>query len=484
MSTFASLEELSKRYALELSPDMMRSMVADALERAIAHIESLPQQDAAVVTGGAELAARLAEPMPEDGTPFGELLDLFFDVATPTSFNTASPGYLGYVPGGGLFHAAVADFLADAVNRYVGVWLAAPGWVQIEANVIRWLCNTVGYGPASGGVLTSGGSLANLMALITARRERLPENFLDGTLYTSDQTHHSVQKAAVLAGFPAANIRAVPSDPRYCIDVEATALLIAEDRELGRRPFCIVGNAGTTNTGAVDDLDGLADLAEREDMWLHCDAAYGGFFALTDRGREVLRGLERVDSMSLDPHKGLFLPYGTGGLLVRDAQTLRRAHSQYADYMPPMQDEVDLVDFCQISPELSRDFRGLRVWLPFKMHGAGAFRDALNEKLDLTIWATNRLREMDDIEILAEPQLSIVAFRLVPPGADAAELNRINREFLERINARKRVYLTGTMLRDVFALRICVLSFRTHRDRMELCIEDIAASAKTLIGHS
>jgi aromatic-L-amino-acid decarboxylase len=215
-------------------------------------------------------------------------------------------------------------------------------------------------------------------------------------------------------------------------------------------------------------------------MWLHVDGAYGGFFMLTERGRTVLRGIERADSIVLDPHKGMFLPYGTGCLLVRDGSTLRRAHTVYADYMPAMQDEEDLVDFCQISPELSRPFRGLAVWLPIKLLGIEPFRNSLDEKLDLAHWAADRLRSIDGIEILAEPQLSIVAFRLTSNGLDAEALNDLNRDLIARVNALKRVYLTGTMLGDRFAVRICVLSFRTHRDRMEQCLEDIREAVASL----
>jgi aromatic-L-amino-acid decarboxylase len=235
----------------------------------------------------------------------------------------------------------------------------------------------------------------------------------------------------------------------------------------------IVGSAGTTNTGAIDDLEALADVAEREELWLHLDAAYGGFFVLTDRGRRRMAGIGRADSITLDPHKGLFLPYGTGCLLVRDGGALKRAHSVQADYMPPLQEADDLIDFCEISPELSRDFRGLRAWLPIKMHGLEAFRAALDEKLDLTEWATDELRTIDGIEIVAEPQLSVVAFRLRLPGVTGEEADRINEQLLERINVKKRVFLTGTVLGGNFVLRICVLNFRTHQDRLHMCLQDI-----------
>ena len=342
----------------------------------------------------------------------------------------------------------------------------APALVQLETNAIRWFCEIVGYGAGSGGLLTTGGSLANFTAIVTARRELLPEHFFGGTLYCSDQVHHSFQKAAGLAGFPAANIREVPSDERFRIRVDALGEAIRRDRQEGMTPFLIVGSAGTTNTGAVDDLNTLADLAREHSMWFHVDGAYGAFFMLTERGRAILRGIERADSIVLDPHKTLFLPYGTGGLVIRDAGALRRAHSVHAEYLPPTQDEMDLVDFCEISPELSRDFRGLRVWLPLKIAGAAAFREQLDEKLDLAAWTAGQLRKIDDIEIVAEPQLTVIAFRI--EGSDDR-----NRKLLERINARKRVMLTGTVSGGRFLIRICIVSFRTHLDRMVMCLSDI-----------
>ncbi len=258
--------------------------------------------------------------------------------------------------------------------------------------------------------------------------------------------------------------------------MDALAAAVAADRKAGLSPFLVVGNAGTTNTGAVDDLPALAGLAARERLWFHVDAAYGGFFLLTEGGRRALAGIERADSIVLDPHKGLFLPYGTGALLVRDGEALKRAHALSADYMPTMQEEADLTDFNLLSPELSRDFRGLRVWLPLKMHGAAPFRANLEEKLALARWACERLREIRDVEILAEPQLSIVAFRRTRAGCSEEELDASNRALLDRINGRRRVYLTGTRLKGRFAIRICVLSFRTHRDRMEQALEDIRAA--------
>ena len=446
------------------------------MQRVVQHLGSLPEQPSFNVDGGDEVARRLRESMPERGTDFGAALDVLFNQAAPKSFNTAGPGYLAYIPGGGIFHAALADLIADTVNRYVGVWLAAPALSQLEANVLAWFAEIVGYPEAARGILTSGGSLANFSAIVVARRERLGDDLRNGTIYASDQTHHSVAKAAMLAGFPERAVRVIGSDSLFRIRVGELHDTVDRDRREGLRPFLVVGSAGTTNTGAVDDLEALAGIAASEDLWFHADAAYGGFFMMTERGRSAMPGLARADSITLDPHKGLFLPYGTGSLLVRDGLALKRAHQLDAEYLPEMREDGEFVDFCQYSPELSRPFRGLRVWLPFHVLGASVFREQLDEKLDLARWATDQLRAIGGMEIIAEPELSLVAFRMTRPGLTQAKLNALNRDLLDPINARRRVYMTATTVQGKFALRICVLSFRTHMDRMKQGIEDIRAA--------
>ncbi|HYI12491.1 MAG TPA: aminotransferase class V-fold PLP-dependent enzyme [Thermoanaerobaculia bacterium] len=457
-------------YPLEPSAAEMHRLVDEAMRRIVAHIESLPSQPAMNVEGAAEYSRTLIEPLPRKGESYETLLDFLFNDAIPRSFTAAGPGYLGYVPGGGIFHAAVADLIADAVNRYIGVFAAAPALAQLEANVVRWFCEILGMPRGSGGFLTTGASLANFSSVVAARKALLPDDFLRGTLYCSSQIHHSFQKAANLAGFPYANIRELPADAQFRIRVDALEEAIERDRREGWTPFMIAGSAGTTNTGAVDDLEALARVSREQKCWFHIDGAYGALFALTERGRAVLKGIEQADSIILDPHKTLFLPFGTGAVLVRDARTLRRAHSLHADYLPDMQQEDELVDFCEISPELSRDFRGLRVWLPLKLFGIEPFREQLDEKLDLIAFTMDELRKIDGLEIVAEPHLTITAFRLVREGAD---LNALNRALLERINGRKRVMLTPAVLDGRFVIRIAIGSHRTHRDRVEMLLEDI-----------
>ena len=465
-------------FALEPTAEEKRAMGELVLAYLIEFLEGLPDAPASKLEGSVEFARKLREPVPERGdASFEPLLGTVREAAT-YGFETAGPGYLAYIPGGGLFSAALGDFIATCVNRFVNLWNPAPAFVQIEANVIRWLCDLFGLPDTSGGILTSGGSMANFSAIVTARRAKLPEDFLRGALYVSEQTHASVAKAAMLAGFPQRNVRPVETDDQLRISPSALRGAIKTDRDEGYQPFMIVANAGTTNTGAVDAIDELAEIAGDESLWLHADAAYGGFFQLTDRGRAAFRGIDRVDSITLDPHKGMFLPYGTGCLLVRDRSQLRQAHQVGASYLQDLAAEEEIPNFADYSPELSRDFRGLRVWLPLKLHGLGAFREALDEKLDLTRVLYEGLKETPGFELTWEPQLTVVAFRYQPPSGDAEEFNR---RLLDRINASKRVFLSSTMIEGRFIIRACIVSHRTHRDRIDEALEIIRRSARELV---
>jgi aromatic-L-amino-acid decarboxylase len=261
------------------------------------------------------------------------------------------------------------------------------------------------------------------------------------------------------------------------MDIDALEQLVAADRRAGLRPFLVVANGGTTNTGAVDPLSDLAGLAREYGLWFHVDAAYGGFFQLTERGRRVLRGIEQSDSVTLDPHKGMFLPYGTGALLVREGERLRDAHHVGAHYLQDTGDIDEIPSFTEYSPELSRDFRGLRVWLPVKLHGLAAFREALDEKLDLTKFVYDELVQTPGFEVPWKPELTVVPFRYRFRSGDQEAKNRA---LLDAINASKRVFLSSTMLDGRFTLRVCIVSFRTHRDRVEECVDIVRLCAAEL----
>jgi aromatic-L-amino-acid decarboxylase len=462
--------------SLEFTAEQMQHMTDLCARHAIEHVLSLELRPSWNLDGVEEVAASFREPPPDQGTSIEELLPRIEQGASKT-FTTPGPGYLAFIPGGGLFPGALGDYLAGALNRYVGVWNPAPALVQLELTTIDWIRELVGYPAGAQGLLTSGGSLSTLIALVTARRNRLPDDFLDGVIYVSSEVHHCVTKSALLAGFPEGNVHRIEVDERRRMRVDALEKQIETDRERNLRPFLVVSSAGTTNTGAIDPTPAIADLCERHDLWLHVDAAYGGFFRLLPQGRERLPGLERADSLVLDPHKGLFMSYGNGCLLVRDPEALRRAHQSRADYMQDLQRPDGAVNFSDISPELSRDFRGLRLWLCFKLLGVAAFRDNLREKLELARWAYEELRATPGFECLDEPQLSVVPFRYVPQRGDA---NDFNRRLLQRVNAKRRVFLTSTMLEEKFVLRIAVLSFRTHARHVQACVQDIVESAREL----
>jgi aromatic-L-amino-acid decarboxylase len=463
-------------YPLEPGADEMRAMTDKAVTYVIDFISGLPDAPASDLEGVREALARIASDAPETGAPFDDLLDQVA-FGAGKAFNTAGPGYLAFIPGGGLFAAAVADFLSLSVNRFVNLWSPAPVFAAMERDVIGWLCGIFGYPGGARGILTSGGSMSNFSAIVTARTAKLPENFLDGCIYVTEHTHQSVAKAAGLAGFPARAMRAVPVNSELRMDIDELKRLVKEDRAAGRSPFCVVASAGTTNTGAVDPIAAIADVCESEGLWLHADAAYGGFFALTEHGRAKFEGIARADSITLDPHKALFLPYGTGVLLVRDGVLLREAHGAKGEYLQDLAPEGDIPNFTDYSPELSRDFRGLRVWLPLKLHGLEAFRAALEEKLELTRVLYDALRAAPGFEVPWEPELTVVPFRYRPNDGG---VDTFNQKLLERINASKRVFLSSTRLNGDFWIRVCIVSHRTHRDRIDEAIEIIQRAAADL----
>lgn len=457
-------------------PAQMREMGEAVLEAVISWIGGLHDAPADNTFDALAVAERLRADVPEEGRPdFAPLLAQALEAARYT-YEYSGPGYLGYVPGGGLYTSALAEFLAQGLNRLGGLWQASPAIVQLEENVTSWLCRTMGLPDTAQGLLTTGGSMANLSAFVTARHARLGEDFLDGTYYVTDQAHASNTKAAAIAGFARRQVRLVPTDAELRMDPDALAAMIAEDRVAGRRPFLIVGAAGTTNTGANDPLEAIADVAEREGLWLHVDAAYGGFFRLTERGHERFAGIERADSITLDPHKGLFLPYGTGGLVVRDGLALRDAHFEGAAYMQDLPPTGVLPNYADMSPELSRGVRGLRVWFPLVLHGVSAFRGALDEKLDLAGRIHERLVADPHVEVGWTPQLTVVAFRLRGGDEDAQA------ELLRRINASKRVFLSSTRIRGTYWIRVCIVSHRTHADRIDECAEIVRDAAAALAG--
>ena len=462
---------------LELSAEAMLHMGRSAVEAAVNHIINLPEAPRSSLENSLKIVRSLREPSPEKGMNFESLLDFFMNEVIPVSINTPHPAYLGYIPGGGLYPSAVADFLGAATNRFTGAWFAAPAAVRLETNVLEWFTEWMGYPQSTRGILTSGGSLANLSAVVTARRHLLGEDISRGVVYASDQSHHCVMKAALLSGIPEQNIRLLSVDRNFKAVPEYFEKAIKGDLKKGRKPFFLVGNAGTTNTGAVDPLPQLAEIAKKYGLWFHIDAAYGGFFNLCKEGKKVLKGLEKSDSIVLDPHKGLFVPYGSGSLLVKDGELLRSAHMLTAEYLMDHTTPENEMDASEYSPELSRPYRGLRVWLPLKLFGVKAFRENLAEKLHLTQWMYKRFLEEPGFECMNVPELSVITFRYRPKKGDVEEFSR---KLLAYIVKSKKLFLSSTLLNGKFVIRVCVLSFRTHQAEVEQAFEIIKKAAKKL----
>ncbi|HUO82763.1 MAG TPA: pyridoxal-dependent decarboxylase [Gammaproteobacteria bacterium] len=431
--------------------------------------------------GFGDRAGALAQAFAEQPTDIGDVLTILAREVDTPGINPASPGAFGYIPGGGLYPSALGDFLADVTNRYAGVFFAAPGAVRLEVQILDWLAALVGY-PAetSGGDLTSGGSIATLSAIVAARDARgvraadLPRH----VVYLSQQSHHSVHKALRIAGLEECVHRIVAVDGHRRMDADALAAGIVADRRAGLEPWFVVATAGSTDVGAVDPLGALAEIAAAEGLWLHVDAAYGGAFLLCEPGRRRLAGIAHSDSTVIDPHKGLFLPFGSGALLVRDREHLAAANRYRADYMQDAKRSDVELSPADLSPELSRPFRGLRLWLPLKLFGLAPFRAALEEKLLLARHFHARLGERPEWEVGPAPDLSVVTYRYRPARGDP---DAFNRRLVAAMQKDGRVFISSTQLDARFTLRLAVLNFRTHLEEVELALELLDHHARRLV---
>lgn len=471
-----SLEKEARK--LDSNFEERASFTAKAVEYAQGFLHDLPDKRA-FVESGENGRALLEESFAEEPEQLDNLLSLLESQVNQPGVNPASGAHLGYIPGGGIYPSALGDFLAAVSNRYAGVFFSSPGAVRMENMCIRWMCDLLGYPGDSAGNLTSGGSVANLIALVTARDSAglTSDDFDKCVIYTTRQVHHCAFKAFKFAGLADVQIRHINMDNRYRMQPNDLEMQIRQDKKDGLTPFIIFSSAGTTDLGAVDPLQELADIAQKYDIWFHVDAAYGGFFLLTERGREVLSGIGRADSVIIDPHKGLFLPYGSGAVLVKDGNKLYESQHMPANYMQDTLKATGEVSPADLSPELSKHFRGLRMWLPLKLYGIKPFRAALEEKLLLARYFYKQVQKIDGMEVGSEPELSVLFFRYVPRTGDA---NAFNERLVREIHNDGRVFLSSTKINDTFYIRLAVLNFRTHLDHINLALDIIKEKIKLL----
>lgn len=479
MSGAASLKtklEALERAArpLEPSAEERETLGRMAFDHAARFLAALP--DAPANVPREQVFARHLDPeFTESGRDAADALDYIARCVDAPGIATASPRFMGYIPGGGLYHAAIGDFLAAAANKYAGFASASPGAARLENATIDWLARVIGFPETAAGTLTSGGSIANLSAIVAARDAR--EAGPDSAIYATRFAHHCIDKALHIAGLAKSPRRAVATDARHRMRPDALEQTIEADRAAGIEPWLVIASAGTVDTGAVDPLADIAELCARHGLWLHVDGAYGGLFALCGEGRVALAGIERADTLALDPHKTLFLPYGTGAVLARDGAHLLRSFSATADYIRPLGESEVGPSPADLSPELTRHFRALRLWLPLQIAGVAAFRAAMSEKIQLARYFHARLAEAPGFDPGPPPDLSVVAFRYRPERSDADDFND---RLLARIQDDGRVFLSGTRIDGHSWLRCAILSFRTHLAHVDEAIDVILETAAAL----
>ena len=428
----------------------------------------------------------LAAPIGEQGMPLARAMALLEREVLAPGANPASGGHLAYIPGGGLYHSAIGDYIAAVSDKYAGVFFAGPGAVRMENMLVRWIADLVGYPPGAAGTIASGGSVATLAAVCAARDAHgiAGDAVARAVVYLTTQAHHCLQKSLRIAGLGHAAVRYVAMDGVHRMRADALAEAIAGDRAAGLRPWLVVASAGTVDTGAVDPIDAIGAVARREGCWFHVDAAYGGFFLLTGQGRRAMAGIERSDSVVLDPHKGLFMPYGAGVVICRDAAALVAAHEYSGAYMQDAARDPTELSPADLSPELTKHFRGLRMWLPLMLVGVRPFRAALEEKLLLARYFHAEVAALG-FEVGPAPDLSIVTYRWAPPGATLERANAINQRIVESVRRDGRIFLSSTLLDGRFTLRMVALAFRTHRRTIDLALRILrehASLAEAAVG--
>ena len=472
------------RSPLDLDADAMRRLGYRVTDTIAEHLSTLRTQRVLDTLPRRATERLIAAPPPAAGSDIDALLAFLRERVFAHAAREPHPGFIAYVPSCPTFPAALGDWLATGYNFFAGVWPVAAGPNQIEVLVLDWFRTWLGMPNGSGGLLTTGGSAANLTAMIAARHAVVGDDasrIARLTVYASDQTHSSAIRAAWVAGVPRPNVRLITCDAAFRLPVDRLADAIARDRAQGLIPLMIVANGGTTNTGAVDPLGPLADLAAREGIWLHVDAAYGGFSVLADDGRRALAGIERADSVTLDPHKWLYVPFECGCVMAREPTRLKAAFQIYPDYLKDAESDGDEINFADYGEQLTRYARALKVWLSVSYFGTDALRAAISYSLSLAAHAEVLVRRERDLEVLAPATLGILCFRAHPAGTDdAAALDALNERINAAVNAGGRFFISSTRIRGALSLRICPIGFRTTREDMADFVREVAGLASSV----
>ena len=459
---------------LTLSTEEMRRLADAATGHLIARLERL--RDEAPWRGAtrAELEALLREPAPEQGQDALAVLERAVRDVLPVAARVDHPRFFAFVPSAPTWPGVIADYLAAGFNIFQGTWLGSGGPSQLELVVIDWIRQWIGYPDTAGGLFTSGGSAAILDALVAAREQAgAPDR---PAIFLSDQTHSAVERAARIIGVRRDGIVVVPSDESFRLPVEALSQAVAKARQDGFMPIAICANAGTTNTGAIDPLPGIADFCATQKIWLHVDAAYGGFAVLSERGRQMLAGIDRADSISLDAHKWLFQPFEAGCVLVRDVATLVRAFSVNPDYLQDTKLGMEHVNFADRGYQLTRSFRALKVWMSIQTFGLARIRAAITRAIEFADEAGRLVAKTPELELLSPPSLGVLCFRYRPRGAgwSPGRIEKLNETLQSRVIESRTAMISSTRLRGTYSLRLCIMSHQTTWDDVRETIERIS----------
>jgi glutamate/tyrosine decarboxylase-like PLP-dependent enzyme len=477
----------------DLSPAELRRLGALAADAVASHRELLLERP---VFGKVGADARLFdEPVPEDGRPFEEVLAFVREHVLPFPMGNSHPRFYGFINATADPVGAMADWLAATMNP--NCWGGDHAAIHVEASVLRWLAEMIGYPPEAEGILVSGGSMANFTALAAARRAMTPGNVReDGlagldrprlTVYASDQVHHCVDKALDLLGIGTAQLRKIPTGADFRIDMTGLAAAVAADRKSGFLPAIVVGNAGTVNTGAIDPLDEIAAFCRREGLWFHADGAYGALASMVPELRPLFAGMEKADSVATDPHKWLYAPYEVGATLVREPGRLAAAFRRFPEYLAsdPESPFPGPAWFAERGVELSRGFKALKVWMGIKTHGRRAYAEQIANDIRLARFLADEVDRRKDLERLAEPVLSIANFRYRPaacalPLTDV-ELDRVNRKIINRLVGEGAFFLAPTILKGRTTLRVSITNFRTTEADLLALLDEVERVGKEIV---
>jgi aromatic-L-amino-acid decarboxylase len=483
--------------ALDPSAEEIRRWGSAAIEVMAGYLDSIRDRRVYPETTSKQIREKLDRALPDEGVGFERILETFSDVLVPMSRHNGHPRMFGYVQAPGTAIAAMADLLASTLNANLTAWRSAPAAVEVERLTIDWIKQILGVDVGAVGLFVSGGSMANLAALATARRAKGPVDLTSAgaqsfpramRVYVSEETHHSIAKAAALLGIGRDNVRVVGVDERFKMRLDDLVAKISEDLEAGHLPFFVAASAGTVNTGAFDPLVEVSEVARRFNLWMHVDASYGGFAALAPSAKSLFDAMREADSVALDPHKWLYLPVDCGCVLYRDAETARATFAHEAEYTRVLEQEPDeAFAFWDYGPELSRRFRALKVWMMLKGVGLRVLGEMIEKDLACARHLERLVQESEDFEMLAPVELSIFCFRYIPGRLKSAlasadeterarldqELNRLNERLLIALQQDGSSYLSNALLGGRFSLRGCVMNYRTTLRDMEILLDDL-----------